>query len=609
MSMLRIWSCIVHFFSVQALDSRIKPDIEFKRRQRIFISSPKEENGSSSSAVTVTRNPVLSSNSPSPPLWNTWEFRLYYLAFTVVVPFMIKAALATSSESNPNYYKFSGLLAHGWIPGRKVDNSDAQYRFFRSNFFLLAILILLQIILKKVFVKFSKIPKTKFDFACGLVFVCFMYGINSVKLFTHAFIFFTLAHSLKRKRLIAAFAIWSYGIFTLFINQKMKNLPFNNIAIILSPMDQWYKGIVPRWDFFFNFTLLRLLSYSMDFLERWHEQLSRQPSIDYDDRRPEFRKSLSGSTLQTIYESGKNVLEEKERLVAEHHIQDYNFINFIAYITYAPLFLVGPIITFNDYLYQSENKLPSLTKKNIGFYALKVFSSLLLMEIILHYIYVGAIARTKAWNNDTPLQQAMIALFNLNIMYLKLLIPWRLFRLWAMVDGIDAPENMLRCVDNNYSTVGFWRAWHTSFNKWVIRYIYVPFGGSNNKILTSFAVFSFVAIWHDIQLRVLFWGWLTVLLLLGETYITNCFSRYRFRSWYRFVCGIGAAINICMMMIINLYGFCLGAEGTKLLLKGIFNNSHSPEFLTAVMVSLFIAVQVMFEIREEEKRHGINLKC
>lgn len=153
---------------------------------------------------------------------------------------------------------------------------------------------------------------------------------------------FTLAHSLKRKRLIAAFAIWSYGIFTLFINQKMKNLPFNNIAIILSPMDQWYKGIVPRWDFFFNFTLLRLLSYSMDFLERWHEQLSRQPSIDYDDRRPEFRKSLSGSTLQTIYESGKNVLEEKERLVAEHHIQDYNFINFIAYITYAPLFLDGP---------------------------------------------------------------------------------------------------------------------------------------------------------------------------------------------------------------------------------------------------------------------------
>ena len=449
MSMSKIWSSIVQFFSVQTLDSRIKPDLELIRRRRIFVISSKDEVGSSSPAVTVSRNPMISSNGPSPPLWSTWEFRIYYLAFIIVIPLMVKAALATSSESNPNYYKFSGLLSHGWILGCKIDNSDVQYKFFRSNFLLLVALILLQTVLKKIVVEFGKTSKISFDFACGLVFVCFMYGINSVKLLTHAFIFFTLVHSLKRKRLTAAFAIWSYGIFALFINQRIKSFPFNNIAIILSPMDQWYKGIVPRWELFFNFTLLRLLSYSMDFLERWDEQLSPPPSIDYEGRQPEFRKSSSGSALQTIYESGKNgVLEEKERLVAKHHIQEYNFVNFIAYITYAPLFLVGPIITYNDYLYQSKNKLPSLTKKNTSLYALKVLLSLLLMEIILHCIYVGAIARTKAWSNDTPLQLAMIALFNLNIMYFKLLIPWRLFRLWAMIDGVDAPENMLRCVNN-----------------------------------------------------------------------------------------------------------------------------------------------------------------
>ncbi|CAI4052933.1 putative O-acyltransferase SKDI_16G0890 [Saccharomyces kudriavzevii IFO 1802] len=608
--MSRIWSNIVHFFSVQALDSRIKPDLEFERRRKLFISSSKNENGSSSTAIAVTRSPVISSNNLSSPLWNTWEFKLYYLAFTIAIPLMVKAALDTSSESNQNYYKFSGLLAHGWILGRKVDNSDAQYRFFRCNFILLAAIILLQTVLKKIFVKFSKSSRINFDFACGLIFICFMYGVNSIKLLTHALIFFTLVHLLKRKRMMAAFTIWSYGIFTLFINQKVKNVPFNSIATMLEPMDHWYKGIIPRWDLFFNFTLLRLLSYCMDFLERWHEQLSPQPSIDYECSRPEFRKSLSVATLQTIYESGKNdVLDEKGRLVAKLHIQDYNFINFIAYITYAPLFLVGPIITFNDYFYQSENKLPSLRKKNITLYALRVVSSLLLMEIILHFIYVGAIARTKAWGGDTPPQLAMIALFNLNIIYLKLLIPWRLFRLWAMIDGIDAPENMLRCVDNNYSTLGFWRAWHTSFNKWVIRYIYIPFGGSNNKILTSFVVFSFVAMWHDIELRLLFWGWLTVLLLLGETFITKCFIRYRFRNWYRFFCGFGAVINICMMMVVNLYGFCFGAEGTKLFLKDTFSTSSGLKFFLIGTVSLFIAVQIMFEIREEEKRHGIKLKC
>jgi D-alanyl-lipoteichoic acid acyltransferase DltB (MBOAT superfamily) len=32
-------------------------------------------------------------------------------------------------------------------------------------------------------------------------------------------------------------------------------------------------------------------------------------------------------------------------------------------------------------------------------------------------------------------------------------------------------------------------------------------------------------------------------------------------------------------------------------------------FVVAVVVSLFIGTQVMFEIREDEKRRGINLRC
>ena len=36
------------------------------------------------------------------------------------------------------------------------------------------------------------------------------------------------------------------------------------------------------------------------------------------------------------------------------------------------------------------------------------------------------------------------------------------FRLWALVDGVDAPENMLRCISNNTSISGFWRGWHAN---------------------------------------------------------------------------------------------------------------------------------------------------
>ena len=53
----------------------------------------------------------------------------------------------------------------------------------------------------------------------------------------------------------------------------------------------------------------------------------------------------------------------------------------------------------------------------------------------------------------------------------QLLIPWRFFRLWALADGIDPPENMVRCMANNYSTLGFWRSWHRSYNLWLTRLV------------------------------------------------------------------------------------------------------------------------------------------
>lgn len=186
--------------------------------------------------------------------------------------------------------------------------------------------------------------------------------------------------------------------------------------------------------------------------------------------------------------------------------------------------MAGPIISFNDFHRQTKNKLPSIKPNRIAFYAVRLLVCILCMEFILHFMYVCAISQTRAWEGDTPFQISMIAFFNLNVIWLKLLIPWRLFRLWALTDGIDPPENMLRCMNNNYSALSFWRSWHRSFNKWITRYIYIPLGGSRKQpIINSFIVFSFVAIWHDIQLRLLLWGWLVVIFILPELLATVIF--------------------------------------------------------------------------------------
>jgi D-alanyl-lipoteichoic acid acyltransferase DltB (MBOAT superfamily) len=41
------------------------------------------------------------------------------------------------------------------------------------------------------------------------------------------------------------------------------------------------------------------------------------------------------------------------------------------------------------------------------------------MEIMLHYCYVVAISKARAWQDSSPFQLSMISYFNLTIIWLK----------------------------------------------------------------------------------------------------------------------------------------------------------------------------------------------
>lgn len=287
-------------------------------------------------------------------------------------------------------------------------------------------------------------------------------------------------------------------------------------------------GLKSNWHVNFNLCMLRLVSFNMD--RYWS---SRTPSTPIS---PSARSSFPG-------------------VVAD--ASDFTWSNYLSYILYPPLFLAGPIMTFSAFITQlrpssSAPTRPDLRARSIFAYAVRFAACFLTMEVILHYMYVVAIkdsyvtynaagkagagsVRKYAWDGDTPFELAMISLWNLVIVWLKvrrrpvigghlrlsyerqLLLPWRFFRLWALLDGFDPPENMLRCVLNNYSTRGFWRAWHRSYNLWLLRYVYVPISSAaRSSVLGMLVVFTFVALWHDLSLRLLAWGWLTVLFALPE---------------------------------------------------------------------------------------------
>ena len=116
-----------------------------------------------------------------------------------------------------------------------------------------------------------------------------------------------------------------------------------------------------------------MLSFNLDYIERERKlgnndgqlNLNKQENINGADNPP---------TLLN--------LDDRQRLSAPLPLDDYNVSNYIAYISYTPLFIAGPIITFNDYVYQSNYQQSSTTQnyQRIFMYAIRFLFCLLVME-------------------------------------------------------------------------------------------------------------------------------------------------------------------------------------------------------------------------------------
>ncbi|OCH89613.1 MBOAT-domain-containing protein [Obba rivulosa] len=520
--------------------------------------------------------------------WSTPEFIFYGVIFCLVVPIMVWIPVTLSSPSHDNYTLYKRRLSPGWLFGRQVDNSDMQYRNFRNNIPTLGALVFAFLGFKTTWLHFAQMT-TYSLYAARLHFLllfsfCLMLGLHGasvIKIFVILSVNYAIAKSCQGSRL-GPLLTWVFNAAVLFANETYDGYVFASIHPSLAALDS-IEGIYPRWHVGFNITTLRLISFNMDYF--W-------------------------ACRRTGPVNTESVMTEKQRANTPHPLSTYNYQHYIAYALYPPLYIAGPIITFNDFMWQLQRPL-SISSRSILGYCVRFLVCLLTMELVLHFMYVVAIKDTKAWSGDTAAELSMIGFWNLIVVWMKLLIPWRFFRLWALADGIDPPENMVRCMANNYSTLGFWRSWHRSYNLWIVRYIYIPLGGTQNALFTTVLVFTFVALWHDLSFRLLAWGWLVSFFILPEIAANHFLppSKYGEYWWYRHVCAVGAAFNILMMMAANLVGFVIGTDGISYMLQQLLRTSKGLWFLAAAYACLFIAAQVMFEYREEETRQGIYRRC
>lgn len=97
-------------------------------------------------------------------------------------------------------------------------------------------------------------------------------------------------------------------------------------------------GLLPRWHINFNITMLRIVSFALDY--HWRQSSSVGASVGPVS--PTSRRRLRRQLPE----------DHRRRVSTPLPDEDYSLLTFIAYALYPPLYIAGPIMTFNDFTWQ-----------------------------------------------------------------------------------------------------------------------------------------------------------------------------------------------------------------------------------------------------------------
>jgi alginate O-acetyltransferase complex protein AlgI len=186
-----------------------------------------------------------------------------------------------------------------------------------------------------------------------------------------------------------------------------------------------------------------------------------------------------------------------------------NLITYAAYISYFPHILSGPIPSSANILPQfaKTKKFPSFSQieRSAGEIIWGTFKKMVVADNMVltvnycfeHYNYLNGFTLFLGVMSFNLYLYADFSGYSDIAMAISRLMGIELVRNFQMPFFSRNPAE-------------YWRRWHTSLNKWMTNYIYLPFGGNQNHkgqyILLLLFIFSFSGLWHGANYNFICWG-------------------------------------------------------------------------------------------------------
>ncbi|XP_053568358.1 protein-cysteine N-palmitoyltransferase HHAT isoform X2 [Bombina bombina] len=377
-------------------------------------------------------------------------------------------------------------------------------------------------------------------------------------------------------------ALGTNGLTIIFLNICISYI----VAMLKSPWITWLSSML---------MLLMLHENSVENVQRgWYINEN------------EYYLLLFTLTVRCLYYTSFS-LEYSYHQISEN--VSYSFTSMLVYVFYYPVFHNGPIITFNEFSKQMDKQDLGWSKHSIcalTFDIVRLFIWWWLAESMLHLMYIHAI-----YSSYSLLEQVSywalggLALAQVLFFYVKYLVLYGLPALIIRLDGLNPPA-LPRCVSTMFSFTGIWRSFDVGLHRFLVRYIYIPLGGSQRglwgMLFSTALTFTFVCFWHGGHGYLWYWAamnWIGIITeqgikkMLSTSYIQSRIGQTLSPNMYRRVQAAVSSISTALLILTNII-FLGGEEVGKIYWRRLFVHGW-PWVPLTVFICLYFFAQIGIE--------------
>ncbi|MCX6254893.1 MAG: hypothetical protein NTV31_10520 [Bacteroidia bacterium] len=191
----------------------------------------------------------------------------------------------------------------------------------------------------------------------------------------------------------------------------------------------------------------------------------------------------------------------------KNRLREHSFTEFLAYITFFPTYIIGPINLFPEFIQNLRRRKWSgslfsygLERMIYGYAQLIIIGNFVINFLLKNWISSNIVSTSKFISLCVHSIQLWLDLYVRFSAYTSIAIGI------AAMAGFIVPENF------NYPFFAtnireFWQRWHMSLTNWCREYIYKPVAAiTRNPFLAIGATMITIGIWHELSFRYILWG-------------------------------------------------------------------------------------------------------